>query len=176
MKIFLLPGNDIANKDWIERVKPVFSQFADETEIHYYDHWKKETSAINLNKETGLFFDKLEDTSGSFGVFAKSAGVLIALEALADCEERPAFAIFAGFPLRFAEGHEYDLPDLLATVDYPVLFIQNAFDPAGSAEELRRLTTRLENIDFLLLQGSSHDYPILGNTQSAIEDFIDEYR
>lgn len=175
MKLFLLPGSDIANKDWIERVQPILAQHVDETQIQYYQHWKEESSRINVNREVGTFLDRLNAHQGSYGVFAKSAGILVALEALAEAEEAPDFAIFAGFPLGLADQLELDLNELLDSIDFPVLFIQNANDPAGSAENLRRITTRLEDTDFLLLPGNTHDYPVVGNTANAIEEFIAEH-
>lgn len=171
MKLFLLPGSDLANKDWAERIRPILGQHADTVQIQNYKHWNTGGS-MNVNQEVASFIETLESYQGPFGVFAKSAGILVALEALAESHEPPSYAIFAGFPLGMAALQDLEVVDLLDTIDFPVLFIQNAYDPTGSAEELRRLTTRIETAEFLLLPGNSHDYPLVGNTLAAVEEFM----
>ncbi|PIV90658.1 hypothetical protein COW46_02465 [Candidatus Gracilibacteria bacterium CG17_big_fil_post_rev_8_21_14_2_50_48_13] len=174
MAFHLLAGSDPANKDWIERVAPLLSSKFRGTKIQEYQHWKS-GGTLNLNQEVSTLLASLEADTTPVGVFAKSAGILIALEALAETAEPPLFAIFCGLPLTMAEAMDLDIVELLETIDYPVLFIQNAHDHAGSAEEVRMITGRIETAEFLLLPGSGHDYPIVGMTQEAIEDFIEDH-
>lgn len=177
MKLFILPGNDPSNKDWAERIKPMLSASMDSIHVQQYAHWNSGAPTMSLNKETTAFLDLLEETKEPYGVFAKSAGILVALEALADAEEPPVFAIFAGFPLKLTEQQEnMDVVELLETIDFPVLFVQNAYDPAGQADEVRRIANRVETAEFALLPGNTHDYPLIGDTLYAIQDFIAEHK
>lgn len=175
MSFHLLAGSDPANKEWIERVAPLLSSAFRGTKIQEYSHWST-GGTLNLNHEVSRLVAAIEEDVTPVGVFAKSAGILIALEALAEVEEPPLFAIFCGLPLTMAEAMDLDIVELLATIDYPVLFIQNAHDHAGSAEEVRMITGRIETAEFLLLPGGGHDYPIVGTTQEAITEFIEEHR
>ena len=41
MRVILLPGQHISNKEWIENVEKKFQEKFTNTKISYYDHWEK---------------------------------------------------------------------------------------------------------------------------------------
>lgn len=73
MKLFLLAGNHISNKKWIEEVHANLQDLFDESEILYYSHWNsKERKDIDLDLEIERLAN-LTNGLEDFIVFAKSA-------------------------------------------------------------------------------------------------------
>ncbi len=175
MTIFLLAGNSISNKDWIEAVAAKLSPEL-QTEILYYDHWQSGEELINLDLE----LEKLVAmTNGveEYAIFAKSAGALLALKGVEEGKLKPIKCIFAGTAVGWGKARGLPVDQWLGgekNSTPPTLFIQKEDDPAIGTADLEQLLTQLgrENYKLKIIPGSDHSYDDLDLLKKEIEDYL----
>ncbi len=174
MNLILLPGNDKSNREWIDMVETSLSPLFDHTAVHYYDHWWSEGGEIDLEVE----LDKLAVTVSQFDtyvIFAKSAGVLLALYGIFEGILDPEVCIFVGSAFPWGKAQGYDLDNWLINYAVPTLFIQKTDDPALSFEGLRLLLLD-RNVSGNILKeipGDGHEYENIGQLRELTEGFVD---
>jgi alpha/beta superfamily hydrolase len=177
-KLILLAGNSAGNKNWIEEVGETMAGDFKEVYVQHYDHWETDEGMIDLELEKSKLRKSTEDCSNCV-VFGKSAGVILALQALESGIIDPYAMFFVGFPYHFAERIGADPDRLLKNVDIPVRIVQKETDPAINAEDLRQILDKIDNdnIEFERIPGDNHHYgdiDFLRNTILNIRDTIDE--
>ncbi|MBI4836722.1 MAG: hypothetical protein HY817_05710 [Candidatus Abawacabacteria bacterium] len=169
MKALLLPGNNrLANEVWIETIAGFLRTSSYQPLIHRYHHWDNNAHTIDLTLETNLL------PKGSFDfIFAKSAGVLLALIVINAGTIKVKKCCFVGTPLHFAFKVEVDMSALLRNYHVPTLFLQKTADPAASHQELFSLLNEpnLEQVVLKELPGDSHDYT-LAELQAYLTNFL----
>ena len=79
MKIFLLPGQSISNKEWIEGVEKKSKEIFSETEVLYYEHWSLGGKDTNIALETEKLVKLVNSYTDDYIVFTKSIGSLVFL-------------------------------------------------------------------------------------------------
>lgn len=173
MDLILLPGNSIENKEWIEDVECAVSSDFNTTHVQYYDHWEKGGKVIDLDVETGKL-TKMTDSLGEYVIFAKSAGVILALKGIAEGKINPAKCIFAGTAVPFALRLGFDIKKWLGSCSVQSLFIQKEFDPAISFEDLTALlkTSGVKNYEVLKVSGSDHYYGDIVFLKKTVVNFM----
>jgi hypothetical protein len=158
-KIALLAGNSSKNKSWIESVEEAIRDDFQEIYIQYYRHWQKEEGLIDLEKEAEVL---VENVGGweDFVIFAKSAGVVLALQNNIAEKIEPSSCFFVGFPYYFAQRLGIKSRDLLAKLDTETLIIQKSRDPAINADELGEIIEQVKNphVTFEEIPGDKHHY------------------
>ena len=85
MRLILLAGNSIHNKQWIEEVEAELRDLFESTYIHIYEHWKNGGSLINIDlelKEIVKEIRRANDVDGEddYIVFGKSAGAILTIK------------------------------------------------------------------------------------------------
>ncbi len=160
MDLILLPGNSRQNKEWIEIVSEYLRDDFHKCTILYYEHWNNPgQQLIDLNKETLRLIGVVKDRK-DYVIFAKSAGIIVALRAIS-LGITPMKCVFAGTPLLWVRSIQIDINKLLSSsVKTPLIFIQNKNDPAAGSEELRNLlrTINFQPAKLIELLGNTHDY------------------
>ncbi len=175
MNLILLPGNDKSNKAWIDSIDTVFSPSFKQTAIHYYDHWwSSDAGEIDLEVE----LDKLAATVEQFDtyvVFAKSAGVLLALYGIYEGVLDPEVCIFVGSAVNWGYERGYDLDNWLINYSVPTLFIQKSQDPAISAPDLKNLLMdkNVQRYSLQEIEGNDHYYDDIDQLRQLMEGFVD---
>lgn len=179
MDIILLPGNSIKNKEWIEEVEVAVSSDFSNTHIQYYDHWKdgKDWKDGGKTIDFGLELEKLTrmtGSSGKYAIFAKSAGVILALKGMAEKKINPARCIFAGTAVHFALRLNLDIKRWLMVCTVPVLFVQKELDPAISFKDLGEFlrTAGMKNYKMHEIPGHDHHYGDVEGLKALIAEFI----
>jgi hypothetical protein len=175
MNLILLPGNDKSNKEWIDSVDAELSPYFDRTAIHYYDHWwSSDDGEIDLEVE----LDKLAATVEQFDsyvIFAKSAGVLLALYGIYEGVLAPEVCIFVGSAIPWGYERGFDLNNWLINYSVPTLFIQKTLDPALSFVDLSTLIVDKNMSGYLLkeISGDDHVYEDIAQLKQLVEGFVD---
>lgn len=173
MDLILLSGNSIKNKEWIEEVDHAVSSDFTATHIQYYDHWEKGEKMIDFDVEMEKL-TKTVDPLEEYSIFAKSAGVLLALKGIYEGKINPARCVFAGTAVRFALRLGFDIEMWFGRCSVPTLFIHNALDPAISFEELEVWLKMSEMRDYKIqeLHGHDHNYGDVNSLKKFITEFI----
>lgn len=85
MHLILLPGNSSKNKTWIQEVESDLGELFNSTYIHYYMHWEigDGNSLMNFDMELERLAGVVKENP-DYVIFAKSAGVILALRGI--CE------------------------------------------------------------------------------------------
>lgn len=150
MKYLFLGGNSIKNREWIKKLA---DEFNNPKIILEYLHWEKENENISFEAE----LKRLEKLgTGKYTIVAKSAGCVLALEAIErniiDVEK--CFLIGVSFHLlkRVGDG-EYN--NILLESKIPITFIQKLNDPHIGYEELKKIMGNINSNNKCVLYDKS---------------------
>jgi hypothetical protein len=172
MDLLMLPGNHSSILGWMEEVKQDLSSLFGSISIVEYGHWATNKKLISLEIE----LTRLSQFSFSqdYAIFAKSAGILLALKGTKQKQLHPKFCIFIGTPIVAAKALGFDIADLFEGFDCPTLYIQNENDPAGSAGELSLFLSEndIKGGKLTSLIGNTHDYDDIAGVVKAIDQFV----
>jgi len=176
MKLLLLPGNSKRNKEWIERVAEACAPFFDEVVCAAWSHWTTDREMIDIESEAARI-GRLVSGWSSYAVFAKSAGILVALRAMRDGVLKPEKCIFVGLPVDWATEKKMGLVDLLGTLKIQALFIQHTADPACRAKGVRDLLDELGIAGQVIdLPGDTHEYTEITTLRDLTRDFTSSFQ
>lgn len=139
MRIILLPGQSISNKEWIENVGKKFQEKFTNTKISYYDHWEKGKEKADIELETKKFLDIVNSSDEEYILFAKSIGSIIFLSSLKDLKKKPKGVLIVGTAYNLGKKLNCDFADLQKYASCPVHVYQKEFDPAGFYDEVRNV-------------------------------------
>jgi hypothetical protein len=162
MKIFILPGYSLHNKDWAYEVKGNLEPHF-EVEVHEWKHWS-EGGSLSLKFEVEKILEEVGKKKVSF--IAKSIGTRVLMSVVPKTINQIDKVILCGIPIDpvgYAKGIKLLGPDRL-------LVIQNSQDPFMPAKAIK-LYLRLidKNIKFVEKIARNHDYPYF-------KDFLDFLR
>lgn len=174
--LIVLSGNSLKNKAWGEAVVEHYGSRFDSVFMLQYDHWESGESNINFWREV----EKLRVHSATLApdtkvvVFAKSAGSLLAMLAVAAGAIAPARCVFFGIPFDLAATDMFK--DNWSAVDnfvIPAIAFHNEADPTTSHTFTK---TTLENhapqIALITTQESDHWYGDFVTYDPYIKDSI----
>ncbi|MFW6282525.1 MAG: alpha/beta family hydrolase [Minisyncoccales bacterium] len=171
-QVIFIPGNGIANKDWIEKasieLKPIFPT----PKIHYYKHWRENKSFLDFEYE----FNKLkEEIRENQIIFAKSVGAVLCIKLIKENLIKPRKCIFLGLPVSWSMNNELDIKEWINDYSTPTLFIQNDEDPFCNANELRELfkESNVRNYKLEESEGNNHDYKDYKLIREKILSFLE---
>lgn len=159
MNLLLLPGNSAQHKQWLEQVEYHLSPLFTQTICHNYRHWQTGSPEIDLAYETSQLIDYTYDFA-PYIVFAKSAGIVLCLQAIQQGILQPSACLFTGLPLPMIESYGLPLKNWLQTSTVPTRIIQNDSDPHGSYNHVASLVDDCHNplITAHKSAGNTHDY------------------
>jgi len=174
IEIIFLGGNSKDNLIWIENVAKSFLDSVKAINIVNYKHWQNKSPIINIDYESAKL-SELASNKDDFCIFAKSAGCLVALNAILKYALRPGKCVFIGFPLNWAvENSIKPSPEeLFSSYSVKTLFIQKEADPICPAPKLNEFISKhCASFSFCEIPGSSHHYEDLQLLKSKTLDFI----
>src|SRR5688572_22420724 len=112
MKLLLLPGNSSLTKSWIHEVGRALQGLFSECLVHEYEHWISGSEHIDYEAELKRLSALSPAGQEPSTIFAKSAGVVLALLA-AERKIIPADrGILVGTPVKMAASSGIDLDAL----------------------------------------------------------------
>jgi hypothetical protein len=173
MKLIILPGNSPKNREWGEHMAQFFRGRFSPIYVQEYDHWKNGREVIDLDAE----LEKLKKSAGqgSYVIFAKSIGSVLAMKGFSEGEIDPAKCVFFGFPLAWCEKNKIPAEYWLRRFERPCLFVQQRDDPYLPAEELRFVLKddKLSNCVMCEVPGNDHGYRDIKGVQRIITSFLE---
>lgn len=172
MNILFLGGNSGRHKAWIHTMSEELAGPFREVIEHDYKHWDTGESFTDINYEIAEIAQKVQGLE-PFVVFAKSIGTVVAMRAMAEGLINPSSCVFLGVPLNVIKEMNVPFAEWLKETNTPIYFVQNEYDPLGSAEELRMFLP--ENINaskVVVLPGNTHDYTDTQNMSAVLSKCI----
>ena len=158
MKIIILPGFSIKNKEWAYEVKKELG--GDDVEVVEWEHWRTGNDK-DFVVENEL--SKIESLVGNdrVQVIAKSVGTYMAALLLIKAEDKVGKLILCGVALNDFGYDEKEQFSVLKSIDSDkLLVIQNDEDPHGRFEEVVEFVHDF-NSDIKIVEKSrdDHNYP-----------------
>lgn len=176
MQLVLLPGNSIHNKSWIYEVENSLKPLFESTYVHEYNHWKKQDTFINMPEELQKLLIHLKKVKDEYSIFAKSIGIIVALQGLIKENLKPASCMFVGNPSQWESRLGITRNDVNIHMTMPILFIQQQKDPLMSFKNVEEMVKKL-HIPKQFLQevpGHNHHYEDVTHIKQIIENFLSE--
>lgn len=173
MKLILLAWNNKqSNESWIQEVEQKLSVFFDETHIQYYNHWTKDIPNIDLEYESKVFLEKINQID-DYVIFAKSAWSIVALKNIYENNLKPKACIFVGVPMWMIFHNQFPYEKWLKNIDISILFIQKTNDPACSYDELVKLFLEFsDKFKFIEIEWNTHYYEDIDTLKKLVGEFI----
>ena len=173
MDLVFLPGNSVRNKEWIAEVAKVLEGFFDSSKILSYKHWEDSEQLIDFDVEMERL-GELTKGMKDYAIFAKSAGVLLALRAISEGIVLPKKCIFVGSAIGMGERMGCDFDSWLRNYSVPTLWIQKSEDPAYHCDRLDEFLKGygVEKSKLVELSGDDHAYLEVEELRSHIEAFV----
>ncbi len=169
MKVIVLPGNSLKNRDWAIQVadflKPEF-----ETKIIEWEHWK---TGVEAGLDPKVEISKVSAAVGNdrVHIIAKSIGTWIIAQMLPDFKDKIDKMVFVGVPVSDLSGSDKESYQVMA--DFPadkLLIIQNEHDNHGSPDQVSQFLSGINpQIKVEVRPRSDHDYPYLEEFKNFLE-------
>lgn len=161
MNLVMCSGNSPRNRDWILEVDARVGSNFDQTYVQDYQHWQTGNEWIDLPHELPLLA-KAAEGLGIYGVFAKSIGTVLTVQALEKQLIKPKFLLFCGIPLGYIVDEYPQFAEVLAAQQIPVAIIHNDEDKVGTSQAVLDYFGEAfkHHPDYRLIEthGNSHDY------------------
>lgn len=176
MKIIILPGYSIKNKEWAQEAVDYFLKENANACIHNWNHWKQKNNTKRI-KQTGLNIDFEVDeilkiiSDEKVFILAKSIGTRVAMKLLIRIPRQIEKLILCGIPsiddreLKLNENiieqsnslYQMGLKNISAD---KIICFQNSADPLANYQDVKHF---LETINFSIKliekPGNDHHYP-----------------
>lgn len=169
MKIILLAGQSILNKEWIEEVEGEFNKEFPNTSVIYYDHWDSGSKDVNIEIETSKLLNMVDECDGEYMVFAKSIGTVVFYNSLKNLTKMPKGVLMVGIPYDSALGMGFDMEKLRDMVDFSINIYQKELDPFGKLEDIRRLEGGKVKVNEYVCTDEGNDNHHYANTKYLLE-------
>lgn len=169
MKIFLLAGQSILNKEWIEEVEKEFNKKFDDTSIIYYDHWSSSSKNIDLEKESSKLIEMINEYDGEYLVFAKSIGTIVFCNVIEKLKRNPNGVLMVGVPYDLASKMGFDMSKLKEKVDYIICVYQKQHDPFGEFEDVKRMEEGMIKVNEYICTNEENDNHHYSNTSYLLK-------
>ncbi len=174
--LIVLSGNSLKNKAWGELIVEHYGPMYDSVFMLHYNHWESGEPLIDFVSEEAKLREHIMTLSPDIEVilFAKSAGSLLALQAIAHGAVTPARCVFFGMPLDMAvEGLFKDDWSPLTTLMVPAIAFHNIEDPTTSyAFTKMTLEEKAPSITLITTHEADHWYGDLTTYDPHITTFL----
>jgi predicted alpha/beta hydrolase family esterase len=169
MKIILLSGQSLQNKEWIERVRSKFLEKYSDVDIMYYSHWDKGESIADVDLETEKFINLINTLNQDYILFAKSIGTVVFLNSLSKLKKQPQKVIMVGVPYILAKEKGYDFDTLKDKVKSEVAIFQKENDPMASYEDVKKAEGNRVKVNMYICNGEENDNHSYENLSYLLE-------
>lgn len=173
MELVLLSGNSKKTEEWIKEVEKTLGSLFDSSHVQYYEHWKTGGETIDFDLELERLADYLKDKK-EYVIFAKSAGVLLALRGIFERKIFPLKCMFAGVPVQWSKTIEAPLEKWIKNYNIPSYFIQKSHDPAIGAKDLDVFlkNNSVKNYKLIEIPGDDHHYGNLDELKKFMKELV----
>ena len=172
----MLSGNSFRNREWIFDVQSQLAGQFDKTFVLDYEHWASGQPNIDLNAEL-IRLTQAATRHEPYGVFAKSIGTVLAVQAIEQGLIKPIFLLFCGIPLGYIQSDYPQFGDVLENAGLPTTLIHNQNDPVGSSVDVAKyMRARFASAKYKFIEtyGNTHDYEDYGLIKAELTDLISQ--
>jgi hypothetical protein len=161
--LIVLPGNNIRNKEWGERMLSHYGEYFDTLYLQEYDHWGGDDDAdmdmVIEEEKLRAHSESLEKGTQVF-VLAKSAGSILCIGAVQAGFLNPVYAAFFGVPLEWAITDVFGGNwRALESYSIPTIAFHNTNDPVATYAYTKEvIDTRMPKVSLITTEGSDHNY------------------
>lgn len=174
--LIVLSGNSLKNKAWGELIVEHYSPMYDSVFMLEYSHWESGEPLIDFVSEEAKLRAHVATLAPDTEVilFAKSAGSLLGLLAIAHGAVTPARSVFFGMPLDMAAGGIFkDDWSPLTSFRVPAIAFHNLEDPTTSYEFTKAtLKEKAPHITLVTTHEADHWYGDLTTYDPYINTLI----
>lgn len=159
MNVLLLGGNSPRHYEWIRELGDALERAGHSVILHDYAHWQSGEALANVQSEITSLRTAMSNQR-DYVVVAKSIGTVIAALAVAQGALHPRKCILLGTPISGIAGETAAFAPSLAALPRTT-FVQNEYDPFGSADQLDALleATHPSSYELIVVPGNAtHDY------------------
>lgn len=173
MKLILLAWNNKqSNENWIKEVENKLSDLFDETHIQYYNHRRQNKPNIDLEYESKVFIEKINQTD-DYVIFAKSVWTILAMKNIYENWLKPKACIFVGVPMWLVLQNQFPYERRLKKNNISILFIQKTSDPTCAYQEIINLLSGLsDKFQFQEIEWNNHSYEDVDLLRKLVEKFL----
>lgn len=159
MKILILGGNSIKNKQWVLSVTETLQQNGLPAHPHLYRHWESGDEFIDIDQELTVLQNS-GALSGEYSIIAKSMGAVLTLNGLHQGILRPTQCLLLGLPLQVIHDDYIPVASWLPPKSTHATFMQNEADPLGSYGAVYEFLTTacVPPQQIVMTAGDTHDY------------------
>jgi hypothetical protein len=161
MNLILCSGNSLRNRDWIVEVDELLRPGYEKTYVQMYKHWQTGDELIDLPHELPILGEAAKQLD-EYGVFAKSIGMVLIVQALEQGLISPKFLMLCGVPLGYIVESYPQFGEVLAKANIPVTILHNDHDKVGSYQEVMEYFgdtfANSPHIRIIETEGNTHDY------------------
>jgi hypothetical protein len=169
MKIFLLSGQSILNKEWIEEVEVEFKKEFQDTSVLYYDHWSSGSKNIDLEKESSKLIEMINEYEREYLVFAKSIGTIVFYNIFEKLKMKPNGVLMVGVPYDLAFKMGFDMSKLNEKVDFNINIYQKNQDPFGNLKKVKDMEGGKVSVNEYICTDEDNDNHHYANTKYLSE-------
>lgn len=156
MNVFVLGGESPRHQEWVRQVAEVLKPAFEHVAFQDYRHWA-DGSTTDIDHEAAEAA-KIAAGLGEYVIVAKSIGTVITTLGIGKGSLAPSRCVFLGLPL----GAVRRIPGVVEGIKLlpQTIFVQNAHDPLGSADEVKSFVGVHGNsqASTLATPGDTHDY------------------
>lgn len=173
MDVILLGGNSAANQGWVRVLAATLASDGTAVIPHMYRHWETGDKLIDLDTELRVLRQMIP-SSRPHAIVGKSAGALLALKGIREKILSPAKCVFIGTAIPWGRANGFPIDTWLKGYTTPTLFLQQAGDPAMSAEDLLKTleAASVANYKLVELPGDDHEYADVASLAQRIRAFL----
>jgi predicted alpha/beta hydrolase family esterase len=158
MKIIILPGYSVRNREWGYEVKDGLKDHG--VYVHEWRHWKDKSLSLSLKYEKEQILERIGKER--INIIAKSVGTRVAMHLMSQVLSQVNKLILCGIPTRgkseaamktYTKGFSYLKPD-------QVICFQNKKDPLASYSDIEKFIHSINStIKIIEMPRSDHHYP-----------------
>ena len=159
MNVLVLGGNNPRHAEWVRELGAALTKTGHTVFLHDYAHWKSGAALADIDTEIGRISKKLHGKR-DFVIVAKSIGTVIATLGLARGAFRAISCVLLGVPHNGIAAEIKDFAPGLSSLP-KTTFIQNEYDPCGSAVGLDALLEQSYLMVYdleVVFDNHTHDY------------------
>lgn len=174
MHLIILPGNSKEfNEQWLYDSADAYKELFDSVTTHVFKHWETGEDMIDVDVEVRRLEEEAKKLDGEYTIFAKSAGTITTVKAVAEGRVNPKKCVFVGCPWgNFAE-EQGDFDILLSKYEVPTLYVQQTNDMFFKYEDLEKiLKEKMENYELHEIPGENHAYDNYDQIKTWMKKFI----
>ncbi|MFW5846860.1 MAG: hypothetical protein ACOCUU_01750 [Nanoarchaeota archaeon] len=176
MKLYILPGNHISNKEWARDLKNSLINNFKKIEMIEYLHWTNNKDIMDLDHEVEHLKIIMNDEK-EFGIIAKSLGCILTLKAIKEKKISPKFIVLLGIPIEWCKENGIEIEKYIKEFSCPTLLFHNKGDPTISSDELFEYLEKrkINNYNLIKLDNNTHDYINFSKMKEGINNFLESF-